>query len=97
MEPIDVQCDVVGRIVSQDAFLQKLYEEFTTDEQKMFVDSFTVYLGHDSNAFVVNLDDAVTWLGFSRRDAALRTVRGKLEADVDFKITPQPHVESYPG
>ena len=89
MRSLDVQRDVVSRIVSQDAFIQKLYEEFTTDEQRMFVDSFTAYLGNDSNAFVVDLDDAVTWLGFSRRDAALRVVRGKLEENVDYRASPQ--------
>jgi phage anti-repressor protein len=87
-QTLDVQSNVVSRIVSQDAFIQKLREEFTTDEQVLFVDSFTAYLGHDSDEFVVNLDDAVTWLGFSRRDAALRTVRGKMEENVDYRAFP---------
>jgi phage anti-repressor protein len=89
MLSLDVPQSVASRIVSQDAFVRKLYDEFTTDEQRMFVDSFTVYLGHDSNAFVVDLDDAVTWLGFSRRDAALRTVRGKMAENVDYRAIPQ--------
>lgn len=89
MRSLEVQGDVVSQIVSQDAFVQKLHEEFTTGEQRWFVDNFTVYLGHDATAFVVDLDDALTWLGFSSRDAALRVVKSNLEAGVDFKITPQ--------
>jgi phage anti-repressor protein len=89
MPSLDVQRDVVSQVVSQDAFIRKLYEEFTTDEQRLFVESFTMYLGHDPNAFVVDLDDAVTWLGFSRRDAALRVVRVKMEENVDYIALPQ--------
>ena len=86
-----MQHDIVRQFVSQDAFLRKLAEEFTTDEQRMFVDSFIVHMAHihDPNAFVIDLDDAVIWLGFTRRDNALRAVRNKLAVDVDFKDIPQ--------
>ena len=86
--------DIIRRFVTQDAFLQKLAEEFTTDDQKMFVDSFTVHMAHihDPGAFVIDLDDAVIWLGFTRRDNALRAVRTKLAAGVDFQLAPQERV-----
>jgi hypothetical protein len=94
---MDVQRDMrhgtIRQFVTQDAFLQKLAEEFTTDDQKLFVDSFTVHMAHihDPGAFVIDLDDAVIWLGFTRRDNALRAVRTKLAVDADFQLAPQLH------
>jgi hypothetical protein len=82
--------DIIRQFVSHDAFLQKLAEEFTTDDQKMFLDSFIMHIAHihDPGAFVIDLDDAVIWLGFTRRDNALRAVRTKLAVDVDFQLAP---------
>jgi hypothetical protein len=45
-------------------------------------------MAHDPGAFVVDLDDAVIWLGFARRDHALRAVRTKLVVDFDFQLSP---------
>ena len=87
------QVSVLNEYVSQDAFLRKLADEFTTDDQRIFVDHFSAYMAYDPSSFVVDLDDVVTWLGFSRKDAALRVVRAKLEEGTDFKsfsAAPQP-------
>jgi phage anti-repressor protein len=86
--PQDMRYDKISKIMTEDAFLQKLAEEFTTEDQQMFVDSFTVHMAHDPGAFVVDLDDAVIWLGFARRDHALRAVRTKLVVDFDFQLSP---------
>lgn len=80
----------MDEIATQDAFRRKLSVEFTTNEQQIFVNHFSAHLVHFDNpdAFVVDLCDAVKWLGFSRLDAAVRLVRGKLTVGVDFKLAP---------
>ena len=81
-----MHCATITSVVSRDDFLAKLAAEFTTDEQRVFADHFTAYLAyiHAPDAFVVDLDEAVEWLGFSRRDAAVRIVRAKFVEGVDF-------------
>ncbi|NBX51345.1 hypothetical protein EBT25_15825, partial [bacterium] len=59
---------------------ERLTELFNTkmngDEQQLFVKSFKMYLKHgrDDKAFVIDLDDVWSWMGFSRRDPALRVL-----------------------
>lgn len=80
---------VFSQLLLQNAFVQRLATEFTTDEQKMFADSFLMYIAYmnDPGAFVLSMDDAVVLLGFANRDIAVRTMRAKLVADVDYTTT----------
>ncbi len=53
--------------------LYKLFEQkMNTQEQKLFVKSFYLYLeyGNDDRAFVINLDNIWEWVGFTRKDNA---------------------------
>lgn len=59
---------------------ERLTELFNTkmngDEQQLFVKSFKMYLKHgrDDKAFVIDLDDVWSWMGFSRKDPAMRVL-----------------------
>lgn len=69
-----------------DKLVKMIKEKMNTEEQHMFVQSFSMYLkhGHDEQAFVVNFDDVWQWIGFSRKDSGKRLVLKHLENGVDY-------------
>ena len=55
----------------------RLMETLTTHEQRMFLDGFKMYLKHNARKdFVVDLEDAYVWIGYTRKDHA-KTAMGK--------------------
>ncbi len=66
--------------------VSKLQETFTNKEQQLFLASFWCYQNYKPEEFVINLDDVWKWLGFSRRDNAIRRVKNKLNENEDYKI-----------
>ena len=52
-------------------FINKVKETFTETQQQMFVSSFYCYLNyHQTNDFVIDLDNIWLWLGFSTKQKA---------------------------
>ena len=48
--------------------IQKIKDNFTLDEQKLYIVSFYSYLNYDEfNDFVIDLDDVWKWLEFSQK------------------------------
>ena len=74
----------VGAI--DDRLLALLKEKLNTDEQKLFVDSFKMFLryGNDPTAFVVNFDDVWKWIGFTRKNNAKRLLISKYVNKIDY-------------
>ena len=58
--------------IVDDRLSELLLENFSSDEQQLFVKSFKTYLeyGNDDNAFVIDFDDVWKWIGFTRKDNA---------------------------
>ena len=55
--------------------LNKIKENFSEEQQKLFVSSFYCYLNYDKNKdFVVDLDNVWKWLGFNQKYNALRVL-----------------------
>lgn len=77
-------------VPDSEGFLQKLSVEFSTDEQQLFVDNFVTYVKHheEPDAFVVNFDDVLVWLGFTRRDNAVRLLKRKFVRESDYITAP---------
>jgi hypothetical protein len=68
--------------------LNIIKEEFTTDEQKLFVESFQLYLQYDDeNEFIIELDNIWKWLGFGRIEECKRVLVKNFQKDIDFKIS----------
>lgn len=60
----------------------RLCEEFATDEQLLFINNFHSYLMNDpDNDFVIDLDKAVKFIGFARKDHAKRLLNKVIEQD----------------
>jgi hypothetical protein len=68
--------------------LNIIKDEFTTNEQKLFVESFQLYLQYDDeNEFIIELDNIWKWLGFCRLAGCKRVLVKNFQKDIDFKIS----------
>jgi hypothetical protein len=71
----------------QSSLISRIKERFTTKEQQLFIGSFYCYLNYDSHKdFVIELDKAQKWIGFSRKDGAKKLLENNFTKDVDYKI-----------
>ena len=73
-------------ITDFEGYLNKLSSEFTDEERAWFVDSFSRHMQYRCNpsAFVVSIDDAVTWLGFNQKITATRLLMSQFKEGHDF-------------
>lgn len=91
LNQIDMDVALTMTKVPSDDLLARLEQEFTTDEQRMFIRSFRIYANHAPEDLVVGLDDVWKWMGFSKQSNATRLlVKYFSEADGDFKETAAP-------
>ena len=68
-------------------FVNKVKETFTETQQQMFVSSFYCYLNyHQTNDFVIDLDNIWIWLGFSQKAMAKRSLEKYFILDKDYKV-----------
>ena len=69
-----------------EGYMTKLASEFSEDERAWFVDSFARHMKYRSypRAFVVSIDDVVTWLAFTRKESAVRLLKDNFSDDSDF-------------
>lgn len=66
--------------------ISKIKETFTESHQ-LFISLYYCNLNyHQTNDFVINLDDIWKWLGFSQKDAAKRLLEKNFKLDIDYKI-----------
>ena len=74
------------KTVIDDKLLNLLKEEFDTDDQKLFIESFKSYLQYEDNdkAFIINLEDILDWLGFTRKDNAKVLLKNNFKENIDF-------------
>jgi phage anti-repressor protein len=70
----------------QGKLINKLKDNFSTEEQQLFISSFYLYLNYKSDEFIIDLDDIWTWLGFTRKDNTKRLLEKYFKPDIDFKI-----------
>ena len=69
----------------QNKFICKIKENFSDNEQQMFVASFYCYLKYDrKNDFVIDLDDVWKWLGFSQKVNAKSLLEKNFIIDKDY-------------
>ena len=66
--------------------LNKIKDNFSSFEQKLFVSSFYCYLNYDKNIdFVIDLDNVWKWLGFSQKNNAIMLLEKNFNIDIDYK------------
>jgi len=68
-------------------FLSKVQQQFTSEEQQLFVSSFYCYLNYDPKKdFVIDLDDVWKWIGFNNKGNAKKVLVKHFTPDVDYKV-----------
>ena len=71
----------------QDNLINKIKDEFTEEEQKIFVTSLFCYLNFNPlTDFVIDFDNVWRWCGYSRKDHAKRVLEKYFIADTDYKV-----------
>lgn len=70
-----------------DKLYELLEQKMNSEEQKLFVKSFYLYLeyGNDDNAFVIDLDDVWEWVGFTRKDNAKVVLKKHFIENIHYK------------
>jgi len=66
--------------------INKIKEEFTTEEQKIFIVSFFAFLNCKNEDFIVDLDDIKIWLDFKKKVSAKDLLVKYFTNNVDYKI-----------
>ena len=72
--------------VDGDDLMVMLRNALSTDEQRTFVDHFSMYLHVNKDDFVIDLDNVYEWIGFSSKGAAKRALDKALKQDFEFKV-----------
>lgn len=67
-------------------FMDKLKEEFTEEEQNLYVANLYIYLHFDDNDYPINLENVYKWIGYSNKGNAKRTLANNFTLDIDYKI-----------
>ena len=69
----------------QDDFVTYLLSRFSEPQKRMFAESYGVYMREDMrNKFCIDLDLAFKWLGFTRKDSAVKLMQKHLIEGQDF-------------
>jgi hypothetical protein len=67
--------------------LNKIKEQFNNTQQQLFISSFYCYLNYDQTKdFIIDLDNIWSWLGFSQKAMAKRSLEKNFILDLDYKI-----------
>ncbi len=65
----------------------KIKNDFTNEEQKLFISFFYLYANYEEiNDYIINLDDVWKWLGFSQKINAKRVMESVFTINYNYKI-----------
>jgi len=71
----------------ENRLINKIKENFTENQQQMFLGTFFCLLNYDlKKDFVVDFDNVWKWLGFTRKDNAKRLLEKFFTLDIDYKV-----------
>lgn len=78
----------------QNKLITKIKNNFSDEEQQMFVASFYCYLNYNKNTdFVIDLDNVWKWLDFTKKDKAKNLLEKFFTSDMDYKLLLPPKGE----
>ena len=80
----------------QNVFIKKIKENFTEEQQRLFVANFYCYLNYKDDEFVINLHDIWKWIGYNRVDAAKTALNNNFKIDSDYIIFGQKNTKAAP-
>ena len=69
----------------QGRLINKIKDNFSSEEQQLFVSSFYCYLNYKKEDFVIDLDNIWKWLGFGQKVKAKELLENNFKLDIDYK------------
>ena len=66
--------------------INKIKDNFSTEEQKLFIASFYCYLNYKKNDFVIDLDDIWEWLGYAYKQKGKELLEKHFILDIDYEL-----------
>lgn len=76
--------------ISDDILLSKIIEKlnnnFESEEKKLFCRSFYLYTKYNNNDFIINTENICNWLGFSYIKNLIRLIKSKFKENIDYII-----------
>ena len=82
-----IEINPIVKLNGQGKLVEKLKNEFSDTQQKLFLSSFYCYLNYDPNKdFVIKLNDVWKWIGYGRIDDAKRVLTKNFKKDVDYRV-----------
>ena len=73
----------------ENKLINKIKDNFSENQQQLFVASFYTFLNYNSKKdFVIDFDNVWKWLGFTRKDNAKRLLEKFFTIDIDYKLAP---------
>jgi len=71
----------------ENRLLLKIKNNFTDNQQQLFVASFYCYINHDSKKeFVIDFDNVWKWMGFTRKDNAKTCLEKYFTNNIDYQV-----------
>ena len=71
----------------ENRLINKIKNNFSEDQQKLFVSSFYCYIKYESKKdFIINFDNVWKWVGFTRKDSAKKLLEKYFIIDIDYII-----------
>ena len=69
-------------------FIEKVRQNFTEDEQHLFLASFYMYLNYDPDKdYVVDFEFVWKWCGFTRKDSGKKLLEKHFIINIDYILT----------
>jgi hypothetical protein len=71
---------------NQNKFITKIINDFSTEEQQIFIINFYGFLHYKNSDYIINLDNIWKLIGFARKDACKVVLLKFAVLDIDYKI-----------
>ena len=72
--------------IQQTKLIEKIKDNFSENDQQLFVASFYCYLNYEPKAFVIDLENVWRWCGFSRKDPAKIVIKKNFKENIDYIV-----------
>lgn len=75
----------INDMFNDDRLLNLINNEFDSNDQKLFINSFKQYMQYgDDKSFVINLEDILDWIGIEIKGNAKRLLKDNFKENVDY-------------
>ena len=77
---------IKNNILADDKLIQKIKNNFTESDMKIFELNYRIYKNYRNNDFTINLDEIYDFIGFTRKNNAKRLLSKEFQENIDYII-----------